>query len=917
MENREQLRLEKGWMFHKGDLSVLPEERTHTDLYSFAKEGGCKGPAARTYSMDDWLPVEVPHDWVVSESFDKEEAYAHGSKARGKAWYRIQFPLGQEDMGKQLLLEFDGVTTHTEVYMNGTLVKRNFCGYTGFEVDISDFVTFGAQTNTLAVRVDAETWEGWWYEGAGIYRDVWLVKKAPLHIAYNGIWVKPEKVGEGDWTVPVETVVENSLAGNREYTLLTEIMDEEGNVAAREESSGGCEGYSRQTVCQKLNVKQPKLWSDKHPVMYRLRTVLMCGQEKDCVDTNFGFRTICVDADQGFFLNGHPTKLKGVCAHQDHAGVGTVVPYAVEEYRIGKLKEMGCNAYRCAHGMPSTTILDLCDKHGLLVMDENRNFNSAQEGIEQISHMVLRDRNHPSVVLYSVFNEEPLQGTAQGRRIASRLAAKVKQLDDTRPLLGAMNGGFMEEEGCATVFDVAGFNYFTDSYDEFHKKYPEQPLVGSETNSHFVTRGVYETDIEKCRFDNYDVQCAPWGDSVRGTWQAVNSRAYVMGMFAWTGFDYRGEPSPCEWPSISSHFGIMDTCGFPKDIYFLYQAYWLERPILHILPHWNFLGDEGVEKNVMTFSNCDEIELFLNEVSLGKQKNEMYQQCTWKVPYQPGILRAVGLKDGKEIVQERITTSAARTIVLTCEKDVLYCDGRDAAVIDVSVVDPDGIPVPDADNMIQFEITGSGEILGVGNGDPSCHEEDFSDKRSLFNGRCQVIIRNNMGMDKVTVKAVAEGLVSAEVSLNILNTEFIPYVKTSKDMVISNWRVSHTAVSEKPDPTITLAACDMNTLEPVSFNGKQLPQLDEKYGCYVQYRTKVNVEQLEKANSLYFSKVTGYVWVYFNGAYAGEKDCIFGGQFEIPINQKPETDVEITVIIKSNNKAIPYAGIQEAVLLKL
>ena len=918
MKNRETFLLEIGWRFKKGSQDSLPATRTHTDMYNFSKAGGHKGPADPKFSDHDWKIVKLPHDWVSYEPFDKMQPYSQGYKHRGDAWYRIQFQLEPKDREKQILLEFDGIASHSEIYINGTLAKRNYCGYTSFEVDITDFVTFGPQINTLAVKVNADIWEGWWYEGAGIYREVRLIKKSPVHIAYDGIWADAQKISARQWEVQCELTLENSFASEKSCTITTELKAPDGEVIASSTQQTYLSGYQITKVNHIIPVHDPKLWDVNSPHLYQANiSVTDYNGNVDTDSVMFGFRTLRVDAETGFYLNERPLKLKGTCNHQDHAGVGVAVPAAVEEYRIRRLKEMGCNAYRAAHGNPSRSLLDLCDRYGILVMDENRNFISTQDGIAQIRSMVLRDRNHPCVIMYSVFNEEPLQGTPQGRRIAEHLKAVIQELDHTRPLLGAMNGGFMSEKGCGNVFDITGFNYFIDSYEEFHAKYPQQPIVGSETNSCFADRGVYYTDSSACLFDNYDEQRAPWGDTVRETWKSAAERPYVMGMFAWTGFDYRGEPSPSEWPSISSHFGIMDTCGFPKDAYYLYQAYWLNRPVLHILPHWNFPGKEGNKIRVMTYSNCDEIELFINGTSCGRQKNALYEQCSWMVIYQPGTLEAVGYHHGNAVIFEKVeTTGAPCKLVLTCEKTSVNCDGQDAAVIDVYTIDSNGRFVPTAENLVNFHVRGGANDIGVGNGNPNCHEPDRASQRSLFQGKCQLIVQSNFLSEDIIVTASSAGIDSAEIKLAVTHHPSLPYLEPSKDTVITNWRMSHEASLSKPDPSVVLASCDMNTFEPVQFDGTNQPQLDDRYGYYAEYKTIILKQEIFQAKSIYFNKIIGYAWIYFDGKLMMEKDCLYGDSVEVKLPSEINDKLELSVIVQCNNKALPFGGISDPVVLK-
>ncbi len=920
MEQRERLRLERGWKFTQTQQSVLPQTRTHSDLYSYAKAGGARGPASASFQARDWQTVTIPHDWQLLSPFDAAQSYAQGYKARGKAWYRVQFQLQKQDASKQICLEFGGIATHAHIYCNGTLVKQSNCGYTAFSADITDFAYFGAKINTVAVFVDAEEWEGWWYEGAGIYRDVFLVKKNALHIAYHGVYVNPQPQENGTWCANLEVTLENSFAIPQKGFLTCEIFRESEERYAAAPLEISCTAHGKTVVTQKLEVPAPQLWDVETPVLYTSRCTLQQENAQDTEDTVFGFRTIAFLADSGFFLNGKSIKLKGTCNHQDHAGVGVAVPFAVEEYRIRRLKEMGCNAYRPAHGNPSESILNLCDQYGMLVMDENRNFNSSPLGMEQVRDMVLRDRNHPCVVLYSVCNEEPLRTAPQGRRIAQSIASAIRALDSTRPLLTAMNGGFMAADGCATALDITGFNYFLDSLDEFHAKYPNQPVLCSETNSAFATRGTDKTNLQACEFGNFDEEYAPWGASVRKTWQIIQNNDYLAGMFVWTGFDYRGEPSPCEWPSISSHFGIMDTCGFPKDTYYLYQAYWTNTPVLHLVPHWNFDGREGERIRVMTYSNCEEIELFLNGASLGKQKNILAVQCEWHVPYQAGTLCAKGYVCGTQAATDSLQTAAAPAkLVLSCTygNGTLDADEISAAVIDVCAVDAAGNFVPFANNVVTFEAEGGAEILGVGNGDPNCHEADVAAERSLFHGRCQLVVKSNGRFADTRITARAEGLKTATLSLTATAPkQAVLFAETTSVAVLGGWRMSHTATAEMPDVTAPLLACDMNTMEEVSFDGKAQALLDGKVGFYAAYRTTLTPEILEGAKALFFCRVTGMAWISLNGRVVLTQDCTDSCAFEVLLPQAAKAPVELAVVLQCNNKELPFAGIEEPVLVK-
>ena len=773
--------LNEGWRFMEDNSSVLPDSGNRSAIYDFAKGGAAGGPAGPMFDDSHWEQVHLPHDWVAKKNFDEKECLNFAYKNRGEGWYRLKFKLEEADREKQILLEFEGMSRDAEIYINGMLMKRNFSGYNSFPVDITDMAHFGIVPNVLAVHIDASKWEGWWYEGAGIYRHVWLVKKSPVHIAYNGTWVKPQK-REGDrWSIELETCLENSFEFDSDVTVRTTIAAPDKASVAAAETASEVKGFGTSSVKQILEVENPGLWSLQSPQLYEALTEVVCGgQVVDYLRTPFGFRTIQMDADTGFWLNGENIKLKGFCNHQDHAGVGVAVPYAIKEYRIQLLKSIGANAYRCAHN-PDPEILEICDRMGMLVMNENRTFSSEATNLLEIKELVRNSRNHPSVILYSVFNEEPLQGTGKGRRIAGRLQAAVKSMDDTRPVLGAFNGGFMEEGGAATILDVTGINYAVGSYDAFHAKYPHTPALGSETASAFMVRGEYETDMEKHVISNFDDRKADWGSTVRDAWEAINERHFMAGAFVWTGFDYGGEPTPFQWPSVSTFFGTFDRCGFRKDACYLYEAFWKQESIVHLLPHWTLQVEPGTPVYVMAFTNCQEVELILNGKVLFRKQCDKYRQVSFEVPYEPGVLKAVGYRDGKRVAEDKqVTAKNVGSLKLEVSKKSMTADGRDAVAVNVYAVDKYGILVPDADNLISFQVEGGGKILGVGNGNPNSHEPEIASYRRLFHGCAQVIV-GNAGEEDVKVTAYGEGIEPAAVKIPVVWEETIPYLKAVRE----------------------------------------------------------------------------------------------------------------------------------------
>ena len=769
--SREHFSLDQGWRFHLGDIP-MPVPNTHDAIYHNAKAGQAWGAAAPEYNDSGWRKLDLPHDWMIEGAFDEKAYISQGYRPRGIGWYRRQFKLEPADRGKHLEIQFDGVVTHCTVWFNGTVVARNWCGYTSFQVDITPLAQYGGGTNTLAVRVDANDMEGWWYEGAGIYRHTWLVKRNPVHIITDGVFANPIRKKVGAWTVPVEVTLENSGHEPAKTEVVVTLRDASGKPIAQKKTSATVNVLEQAVAKVALLVSRPKLWSVDEPVLYQVCTeVSRDGRVVDAVTNTCGFRTVRFDADQGFFLNDQPLKIKGTCNHQDHAGVGVAVPDSLWEFRLRRLKELGSNAYRCAHNPPAREFLDACDRLGMLVMDENRNFNTAPEYLRQLEWMVRRDRNHPSIILWSVFNEEPMQATEQGYEMVRRTAAVVKRLDATRPVTAAMDHGMNSPVNVSLAVDVVGFNYQQHLYDEFHRQHPGRPMTSSEDSACCSTRGVYVTDTNAGYADSYDAAADfSWGKTHRAGWKAIATRPFVAGGFVWTGFGYHGEPQKFAWPSVSSVLGIMDICGFPKVAYYIYQAAWIEsRPVLNIVPHWNWPGQAGRPVKVMVMGNVEKVELLLNGKSLGEKSVDKLVGGEWAVPYAPGKLEAVGRQDGREIIRAVVeTTGEPVALKLVPDRESLAGDGADAQPVTVSAVDAQGREVPTANLPVTFELSGPGAIIGHGNGDNASHEPEKGNHRRLFNGLAQVILqsqRNAAGT--VVLTAQAEGLKPAEARITV------------------------------------------------------------------------------------------------------------------------------------------------------
>ena len=762
---RQRFLFDPAWRFYLGEPAFNLSE-SQKDEFPLAHLLPTPGPAGTDFDDHAWRVVDLPHDWAVEGIFDQNAEPNHGSLPTGVGWYRKSFNLPESDRGKRIYLEFDGAFRDSTVWINGYLVGRQPSGYTSFHYDISDLLNFGG-TNLVAVRLDATQFEGWWYEGAGVYRHVWLLKVAPVHVIPWGVFVHAQPAEDGQvWQVTVATELANQSDQTCDCTIVSTILDAGGNIVASVQTEQTLAPGDRPELKQSIQVDQPHLWSLEDPYLYRLKTGLYCGDKPldgwpvDGCETSFGLRTIRFDAGQGFFLNEKPVKLKGTCNHQDHAGVGVAVPDRLHEYRIRRLQEMGCNAYRCSHNPPAPELLEACDRLGMLVMDESRHLDSSPQGLFELESLLRRDRNHPCIFLWSLGNEEPIQKTDAGGRIAASLKRLVHRLDPTRPVTQAMNGGWggLNSE----VLDVQGFNYNIQEYDTFHEKFPDKPVVVTESGSTVGTRGIYTADPKQGFVSAYDNNYLPWPASAEETWQAAANRPFISGTFVWTGFDYRGEPTPYKWPCINSHFGIMDTCGFPKDNYYYYQSWWSNHTVLHILPHWNWAGCEGKVIDVWCFSNCEEVELFLNGASLGRKALMANSHLEWPVPYVPGVLAARGFRDNQEVAYtERRTTGAPARLTLHPDRKKVWADGEDVVVVNVAVEDEHGLVVPDAASLVHFSVEGSAKILGAGNGNPSSHEADKAQQRSAFNGLCQVILQATIQPGDILLLAEVQGLLHA------------------------------------------------------------------------------------------------------------------------------------------------------------
>ncbi len=769
---RERLLLDFGWRFHLGNADDPSLDFGYGRDGEYQKTGDFFVPSRLDFDDSDWEAIDLPHDWAVALPFHEDPwLTTHGSKPLGRTypatsigWYRRVFELPAGDLGRRLSLEFDGVFRNSMAALNGNFLGRNMSGYAPFRYDITDHAHYGGK-NVLVVRVDATEFEGWFYEGAGIYRHVWLVKTNPVHVPQWGTFVTSTLAAETA-RVKITTEVVNESERDETCEVTSNIVDGNGQtVATIGPTALAVSAWRRREAVQRVKVSHPKLWSVETPHLYRLITTLRAGGKvTDRFETTFGIRSIRFDPQKGSFLNGEPVKIQGTCNHQDHAGVGTALPGRLQAFRIERLKAMGANSYRTSHNPPTPELLEACDRLGMMVMDETRMFSSCPEGLSQLSRLVRRDRNHPCVILWSTGNEEPEQGTARGARMCATMKRLVRRLDPTRPITQAMNGAW--GQGISVIVDVQGFNYNLPHMDAFHQKFPQKPCIGTEVASTVSTRGIYVNDPAKGYVSAYDVNHPPWASTAEQWWQMYDARRWLSGGHVWTGFDYRGEPTPYGWPCISSHFGILDTCGFPKDNFYYYQAWWSGRPVLHLFPHWNWEGQEGKEIAVWCYSNLEKVELLLNGKSLGAQAMPPNGHVAWKVAYAPGVLEARGYRNGREALRaRRETTGPAASIVLRPDRDTIAGDGEDVSVVEVQVVDRQGRLVPIADNKITFQVSGPGKIIGVGNGDPSSHEADKGTVRRAFNGLCVAIVQSARQAGSIQVRATSPGLESASATI--------------------------------------------------------------------------------------------------------------------------------------------------------
>ncbi|MDB5282867.1 MAG: hypothetical protein JWO06_1942, partial [Bacteroidota bacterium] len=726
--------------------------------------------------------------WSIEGDFSATNPATNsgGSLPGGMGWYSKVITMERPAIGNKFFIEFDGVYMNSTVWVSGHEAGTRPYGYASFQYDITPFLHEG--DNALLVRVDnSKQPNSRWYSGSGIYRHVWLIKTPEIHFEQNGTYFTTPVVTNKEATINSSASVLNETAQSANIEVRVRIYDASGALVSEQSQAKLMEANSATTIIQQLKVAAPHLWDVERPYLYKAVTEIY--KDKHLLQSytnNIGIRYYHFDADKGFSLNGKSMKILGVCNHHDLGCLGAALNDRALERQLQILKNMGCNAIRTSHNPPAPELLDLCDKMGFLVMDEafdcwyikktkydfHRYFKKWHQ--TELCDMVLRDRSHPSVILWSIGNEINEQITPNGGKIARELSGIVRQYDTTRLITSALSSlPFADRNGYAAALDVVGVNYQTRLYDSEKKKYPKRLYIGTETTSAVASRGVYHGPASKLIYKSADKQCSaydncwvPWGNSAEEAWVAVKKRDYMSGLFVWTGFDYIGEPTPYKYPAVSSYFGIVDLCCFPKDPYYLYQSQWTTQPVLHLLPHWNWTTSDTID--VLAFTNCDEVKLYLNGQPVGSRNfsNTDKIHLAWRLAFAPGTLKAEGYKNGVLTKTDEVKTAgAAAKIQLMADTGIIKANGTDLCFVTVKIADADGVMVPNADQLIHFDIEGAGKIVGVDNGNSISLEPHKANQRKAFNGMCLVVIESTGKPGVIKLKASSEGFKNGELSL--------------------------------------------------------------------------------------------------------------------------------------------------------
>ena len=752
-----------------------------------------------------WRKLNLPHDWSIEGEFNENNSTgeAGGGLPAGIAWYRKSFKINEKKKNKTFYIDFDGIYRNSEVWINGHYLGKRPSGYIGFRYNLSPYLNFGEKNNVIAVKVDNRLQpNSRWYTGSGIYRNVWLTSTGKVHVDHWGTYITTSDIEHNEARVKVQVQLKNSSAKNERVKIKVFVMNDDGfNV---EEKEKGMEVGTNSYIDEfNFVVAFAQLWSFDAPNLYAIKVEVYQKNKKiDVYETPFGIRDFSFDAEKGFFLNGENIKLKGVNQHHDLGALGAAFNARAAQRQLEILKEMGCNAIRMAHNPPAPELLDLCDQMGFFVMDEafdswakkkmkhDYHENWDEWHTRDLEDMILRDRNHPSVMVWSIGNEIREQFDSTGLSLTKELVNTVKKLDKTRPVTCALTENIPEKNFIyqSKALDVLSFNYKHKDYPTFPERFPGEAIIASENMSAFASRGTYNFPSDSIlvwpeaynvpiKNPNPDFTCsafdhvhAYWGATHEETWKMVKSLDFVSGMFIWSGFDFIGEPVPYSWPAKSSYYGVIDLAGFPKDAYCFYQSEWTDKTMLHLFPHWNW--EDGQTVDVWAYyNNADEIELYVNGESQGIQsKTTEKLHAFWRVKYLAGNIKAVTRKNGEMVLEKQINTAGKPAqIGLSANRSTIEANGKDLSFITVKVLDNNGNLVPDAANLIQFEIEGPGFIAGVDNGYQASLEPFKAHQRKAFNGMCLAIIQSEKDEGTIKLKAKSEGLQSAQIEIKMKN----------------------------------------------------------------------------------------------------------------------------------------------------
>lgn len=757
------------------------------------------------FNDNGWRILNLPHDWSIEGQFNEHSPATTGGGALdgGIGWYRKSFLLNEADKNKLIFIDFDGVYRNSEVWINGHYLGMRPYGYSSFQYELTPYLFYGNKANIIAVNVDnSKQPNSRWYSGSGIYRNVWIEKTAKLRVDHWGTYITTPEVNSQNAKISIKTKIRNSENQPKDFELKTDIIDTNGITIASAVSKSQVLSDSMIEVSQEVIVNSPDLWSIENPYLYKAVSHIIENKNNiDECETNFGIREFVFDVNKGFLLNGKHVKINGVCDHHDLGCLGAAINYRALQRQLEILKEMGCNGIRTSHNPPAPELLDLCDKMGFIVMDEAFDMWQKQKNPydyhldwdkwhkRDLEDLVIRDRNHPSVFIWSIGNEVTEQWDLKdtmGAHIARELSSIVKQCDETRPVTSACNNAVPENQLIKSgALDLIGFNYSQGQYKDFQKNYPDKRFIATETVSGLTTRGSYDMPSDSIRrwpiawdkpfttgnkdftVSAYDNVSAPWGSTQEETWKIMKKYDFLSGQYIWTGFDYIGEPTPYPWPARSSYFGIIDLAGFPKDVYYMYQSEWTTKPVLHIFPHWNW--EKGKMVDVLAYyNNADEVELFLNGKSLGVQsKKNDDLHVTWHVPFELGTIKAVSKMNGKVVLTQEIKTAGtAAKILLSADRMLIKADGKDLSFIKVQVQDKDGNLVPMSDNSIKYTIEGDGFIAGLDNGSETDLESFHSNPHNVFHGLGLVVIQSNGKSGSIKLKAESDGLTETQIIIN-------------------------------------------------------------------------------------------------------------------------------------------------------